>query len=498
MNLPYLAGLPPEIAILALIPGLLVIVVVAAAVRQIPTMTRLAAVTMWLQLALVISICTPQLGRTTDRSVVVYGFSIDRLAAILLVLTTLVAAASLTHAVGFFDRELDGPHAPRRQHVSQFYIYLPLFVLAMYGVLTAQNLGYLWISMEATTLLSAPLVYYHRSRTSLEATWKYLIICSVGIAFAFFGTAIIYSASQHVPGLPSGSLLLPVLQSHASQLPKGLLRLGFVFILLGYGTKAGLFPLHHWLPDAHSEAPAPASALLSGALLNCALVAIWRTRELMGAAGEGRLVEQTLLPMALATVLAASLFLVRQRDLKRMLAYSSMENVGVMATAIAFGSGSGFLLQAINHSLVKVALFLLAGNLIQMYGSKSLKSIHGALNLYPIQGVCLLAGIIAVAGTPPFGSFLSEWIVLSTAADSGHAASVALLTLGLVIAFVALAVQAGGMLFGENSRSLSELPNGRRSLVSLTLVPGILLLLSLWLGVALSPTLMELARGIVL
>ncbi|HET6382095.1 MAG TPA: proton-conducting transporter membrane subunit, partial [Armatimonadota bacterium] len=357
------------IALLGLLPCPLLIVAFAAGIRRIPVLTRAAALLTWVQCAVSLLVCIPRLqGSTTP--VLYYGFAIDRPAAVLLLLTTLVAAASFTHAVVFFGRELANPHPPARQHVSQFYIYAPLFLIAMYGVIAAQNLGFLWIAMEATTLLSAPLVYYHRTKTALEATWKYLIICSVGIAFAFFGTAIIYAASQQVNSLHAGSLLLPDLQAHASLLPRGLLRLGFIFILLGYGTKAGLFPLHSWLPDAHSEAPAPASALLSGALLNCALLALWRTVSLMAAAGEVRLVDQTLLPMALATVAASSLFLLKQHDLKRLLAYSSMENVGIMAVAIALRSSAGFLLQAVNHSLVKVALFLLAGNLLQLYGAK--------------------------------------------------------------------------------------------------------------------------------
>src|SRR5262249_2866174 len=161
-------------------------------------------------------------------------------------------------------------------------------------------------------------------------------------------------------------------------------------------------PLHNWLPDAHSEAPAPASAMLSGALLNCALVALWRIGNLMTAAGEGDFVRTTLLPMGVLTALVASLFLLKQRDLHRMLDYSSMENVGLMAVAIALGTGSGFTMQAINHSLVKVALFLLAGNLLQQYGTKTIKEIRGVLAASPSQGVLLLLAAIAVAGTPPF------------------------------------------------------------------------------------------------
>jgi hydrogenase-4 component F len=357
----------------------------------------------------------------------------------------------------------------------------------MYAVVTADNLGFLWIAVEATTLLSAPLVYYHRSRTALEATWKYFLICSVGIAFAFFGTAILYAASQRVAELAGGSLSMLELTTHAPRLPQGLLRLGFIFMLLGYGTKAGLFPLHSWLPDAHSEAPAPASAMLSGALLNCALVALWRASSLMAAAGDSDFVQATLLPLGVATVLAASLFLLKQHDLKRMLAYSSMENVGLMATAIALGSRSGFALQAVNHSLVKVALFLLAGNLLQQYGTKTIKEMRGVLAVQPAQAVLLLLGAIAVAGTPPFGSFLAEWQILSAAADTRHIITVIVLCASLAVAFIALSARVTAIVFGKTPPAQEAAPATTTPAFALATVPGVLMATSLLLGVLLPP-----------
>src|SRR5439155_16745590 len=205
-------------------------------------------------------------------------------------------------------------------------------------------------------LMSAPLVYFYRSRDSLEATWKYLMLCSVGIAFALLGTVLIFAASQGPDG-SSGTLMVDALVTRGARLDPRLLRLGFIFCLLGYGTKAGLFPLHNWLPDAHSEAPAPASAMLSGALLNCALVALWRISGIVIASGHAAVVRQTMIPMGTLTVLAASFMLLRQHDLKRMWAYSSVEHVGLLTLAMGLGSGSLFLLHAINHSLVKTALF---------------------------------------------------------------------------------------------------------------------------------------------
>jgi hydrogenase-4 component F len=441
-------------------------------------------------------VCGPSLGEHHSTAPVMQGFRLDDTAALFILLTTLVVTAALTHGVGFFTREFESEHPPTARDLRMFYLFTALFLLSMYAVVSADNLGFLWIAIEATTLTSAPLVYYHRSRTSLEATWKYLIICSVGIAFAFFGTAIFYAASQRVSVFNEGSLSISELTAHASLLPRGMLRLGFVFTLLGYGTKAGLFPLHSWLPDAHSEAPAPASAMLSGALLNCALVALWRTSGLMFAAGEGAFIHTALLPMGVITVLAASLFLIKQRDLKRMLAYSSMENVGLMAVAIALSTGSGFALQAINHSLVKVALFLLAGNLLQQYGTKTIREIRGVLIAQPSQAVLLLLAAFAVAGTPPFGSFLAEWQILSVAADSRQIATVIVLCAALAIAFIALSVQFAGIVFDETSAKKEEPRPTPVPVFLLLVIPGLLLTASLLLGVMLTPAAFAVAKGV--
>lgn len=454
-------------------------------------LTRAAAALLAAELALAAAALGPVVAAGVTLADPSAGCCGDATAAWFQLLTVLVAAAALSQAPGFFDRELAGPHPPTARDIRQWYGFAALFVVSMLVVCCADDLGLLWISIEATTLLSAPLVYYHRSRTALEATWKYLIICSVGIAFAFFGTAVLFAASQQSGALPQGSLSVTALRDHAGQLPVGLLRLGFVFTLLGYGTKAGLFPIHTWLPDAHSEAPAPGSALLSGALLNCALVGLLRTSSVLFAAGQARFVQVTLLPLAVATVVAAALMLLRQRDLKRLLAYSSMENVGLMATAIALGQGGAFALQALNHSLVKVALFLLAGNLLQTYGSKSLADMRGLLRHRPAAAVLLAVAVLAVAGTPPFGSFLAEWQILAAAADGGHWATAVWLCGGLAVAFIALAMPLAQIAWGDPPDGLRE-PSPRPPLA----IPAVLVTVSLLLGVAMTPVLWAVAQGV--
>jgi hydrogenase-4 component F len=351
----------------------------------------------------------------------------------------------------------------------------------MYAVLLAQDLGYLWIAMEATTLMSAPLVYFHRSRHALEAAWKYLLLCSVGIAFALFGTLLLFAASER-PG-DGGTLALAELLQRGKALDPHLLRLGFLFCLLGYGTKAGLFPLHNWLPDAHSEAPAPASTLLSGALLNCALVALWRIAAVVTGAGQTSLVHQTLVPAAAATVLAASLMLVRQHDLKRLWAYSSVEHVGLLSLAIGIGSGPLFLLHAVNHSLVKATLFLLAGNIMHLYGTKSLPKLGGLLRAAPTWAILLIAASFAAAGSPPFGTFLSEWLLLSAILSSGHVGAAIVVMLGLTITFLALASHVGRVLFGARPSPVEKLPP-----TGWSVVPAVLMGASLLAGIALAPS----------
>lgn len=475
----------------ALLPLPLLIGLLAAAVPQPMGLARTVAGLAWAQMAIAVWFWAPRLAPGAGAATIAHGLRIDAAGAFFVILTTLVTAAAMTQAVPFFEHELASAHAPTRRQIGQFYAFSSLFLLAMYVVVCADNLGFLWIGMEATTLLSAPLVYYHRTGTSLEATWKYLIICSVAIALGFFGTALLYAASEANPVFAGGSLSIEQLTVHARMLPVGLLRLGYVFVLLGYGTKAGLFPLHSWLPDAHSEAPAPTSAMMSGALLNCALVALWRIGGILHGAGETALVHVTLLPMGVATVVAAALFLLKQHDIKRMLAYSSMENVGLMAIAIAIGSQSGFALQAANHSLVKVALFLLAGSIIQQYGSKKIADIRGMLASRTAHGVLLFALLVAVAGTPPFGSFLSEWQILAAASDQRQYGIVIAVVAALAIAFIALSIHAVDMLLSPAGKATPQPRQVRPPAMVVALLAG-----SVALGIMLTPPLMAIAKGI--
>lgn len=433
----------------------------------------------WLQMIGWVYLLMPLFNGTTAVLEITEDFFLTRLDASFILLTAAVACASFTHAVVFFDREEIGAHAQSSRNVRIHHILSMFFVGVMYLTFMCKNLGYLWICVESTTLLSAPLVFFGRNKNALEATWKYLIICSVGISFALLGTLFIFASSQHGAVAGGGTLSTDKLMAAATQLDPKLLRFGFIFCLLGYGTKAGMFPLHSWLPDAHSEAPAPSSALLSGSLLNCALFAVWRVNEIVDASTRAPLMNQITVWAGTITVVAASLFLIRQYALKRLFAYSSIENVGVMLCAIGLNSGLLFFMQALNHSITKVALFLLSGNIIQGFGKKSLKQQTGLMASAPGWAVLITMAAFAATGAPPFGTFLSELLILMQAMDQHFYVNAALLLLGLSLSFIVICKHVGGVILGAPNQNMEYF----KPLAS-NAIPALLVLCSLLLGLS--------------
>jgi hydrogenase-4 component F len=305
-------------------------------------------------------------------------------------------------------------------------------------VILSHHLGLMWVGMEATTLAMAPNIYFYRTPRSLEATWKYLLICSVGIALALLGSFFLAYATLHV-NLES-PLLFDDLVRHAPELSHPWLRAAFVLILVGYGTKMGLAPMHTWLPDAHGEAPAPVSALLSGALLPCAFLAILRVFHICNAAGEGTFSREIMVVIGLFSMAIGAIFMAGQRDLKRLLAYSSVEHMGILVFGIGLGGLGvfGALLHVLNNGLTKVALFLCAGNIQSAYGSRSTEDVSGAIRRLPVTGTLFLAGFLAITGSPPFGPFLSEFTIVNAALASDQFLAGALFLLLLAIVFIAM------------------------------------------------------------
>jgi hydrogenase-4 component F len=297
-------------------------------------------------------------------------------------------------------------------------------LLAFLGTMTliteAHHLGLMWVALEATTLASAPLLYFNRNRRSLEATWKYLLIGSVGIALALLGSLFLaYAAFRS--GLET-SLLLDDLLREAPRLSRPWLHSAFVLLLVGYGTKMGLAPMHTWKPDAYGEAPGLVGALLAGGLTSCAFLALLRFYQICSAAGEALFVRQVMIVIGLLSMAVAGVFMARQRDFKRMLAYSSVEHMGILVLGMGIGGAGvfGALLHLINNGLTKGVLFLSAGNIHRAYDSKLTTNVSGALKRIPISGALFLAGFFAITGSPPFGPFLSEFTILRAAIDSGQ------------------------------------------------------------------------------
>jgi len=278
----------------------------------------------------------------------------------------------------------------------------------------AQHLGLLWVGIEATTLSTAPLIYFNRTARSIEATWKYLVISSIGIALALLGSFFVGYAA--LLGGGEASLLFGDLLSEAGMLSKPWLRAGFTLLLVGYGTKMGLAPMHTWKPDAYGEAPGVVGAILSGGLTSCAFLAILRLTQITAAAGEGAFANRLLIVIGLASMGVAGALMLGQRDLKRMLAYSSVEHMGILALACGMGAGATFaaLLHLVVNSLGKGAMFLSVGNIHRAFGGKTTGEVHGALRRLPLSGTLFLLGLFAVTGSPPFGPFVSELLILKS------------------------------------------------------------------------------------
>jgi hydrogenase-4 component F len=461
-----------ELLILAAMPTFLIYF--SLAVPKVSITRKLTPIFHWSQLGLVIWMTWSVLTGQEPRITIAPGLALDRIGAYFVVLTTAIMASCVTHADYFFEQEKTSIDESS-WHLRIFYACINLFLFAMTFVFLCDNLGYLWIGIETTTLSSAPLVYFDRTKNALEASWKYLIICSVGIAFALLGTVFIFAASQH-GGIGNGTLTISELILRAPALSFPLLRLGFIFCLIGYGTKAGIFPLHSWLPDAYSEAPAPASAMLSAALVNCALFGIWRVVQITQATNSHSVTFELVAALGTITVVAASLFLVRQHSFKRLWAYSSIENVGLMLVAIGLGSGGLFLLQAINHSLAKAAVFLLSGNIIQGAGTKKLHGLHGIIKSSPMWGGLLALATFAITGSPPFGSFLSEIAILTASANTNHWILAMFLVFAIALSFVAICTHVGGVLFGAPKADFNAVQPLRASIVPAALICGALVL----------------------
>ncbi|MGC2458805.1 MAG: hydrogenase 4 subunit F [Gallionellaceae bacterium] len=405
-----------------------------------------------------------------------------------------VFLVALTAFVGFTTSLFSRPYMRIEQHHGKlsvnmlrlYYSMYQLFSFTMLLALLTNNMGILWVAMEAATLTTVLLVSLYRTPASLEAAWKYFILCGVGIAQALFGTILLYFAAEKILGAGGNALLWTHLNAVKTQIEPTVLSLAFVFLLVGYGTKVGLAPLHNWLPDAHAEGPTPVSAVLSGLLLNVALYAVVRSKVLVDGALGSHLAGNLMMGFGLLSVVMAAFFLSRQKDVKRMFAYSSIEHMGLMT--FAFGMGGPVatfagLLHMTVHSLTKSAIFFAVGHAAQKSGTQLMDGIRGLIRTNPTIGWGLALGTLAILGMPPFGVFTSEFMILTTAMHTYPWTMPFLLT-ALGVAFAAIFGRVQLMVFGETS--------GRRLPHPPALIPVFVhLALVLLLGLYIPPYLAE-------
>ena len=388
-------------------------------------------------------------------------FLIDPFNVFLVALTAFVGLTTSLFSRPYMRVEvLHGRITPGRLRL--YHSMYQLFMLTMLAALTTNNMGLLWVAMEGATLSTVLLVTLYRTPQSLEAGWKYFILCGVGIAQALFGTILLYFAAEKVLGAQGVTALLWThLDAVKSQLEPAVLALAFVFLLVGYGTKVGLAPLHSWLPDAHAEGPTPISAVLSGLLLNVALYAVVRCKILVEGSLHSTLPSRMLMGFGLLSVVLAAFLLFRQRDIKRLFAYSSIEHMGL--ATFAFGLSGPIatfaaLLHMTVHSLTKSAIFFTVGHAAQKAGSQLMDDIRGLITLSPTVGWGLMLGALAILGLPPFGVFASEFLILTTAMRE-QPWSIPFLLLALAVAFAAIFGRVQPMVFGETTaRRLPHAP----------------------------------------
>jgi hydrogenase-4 component F len=417
---------------------------------------------------------------------------VDDLNIVFIVLNTLVGFTTSVFSATYIGHEIE----IGRLRPAQIRFYHAMYQCMMFGMnlaLVANNIGLMWVAVELATLTTVVMVGIYRTHEALEAAWKYFILGSVGIAFALFGTILVYMAAQPIVGEGTNGMVWTLLVQKAAQFDPAILNLAFVFLLLGYGTKVGLVPLHAWLPDAHAEGPTPVSAVLSGLLLNVALYALLRFKILLSANPHAVTPGNLMIALGLLSLIFAAFMLYRRRDIKRMFAYSSIEHMGIIV--FAFGMGGPLanfagLLHMVMHSLTKSGIFFSVGHIAQVKGTQKIAEIKGLTQSHPWLGWGLVIGVLAIAGLPPFGTFMSEFLVVSS--TFARNAWLALpLVFGLLVAFGALMLRVTQLAFGPPEGSSEP---AKASLVPLYLHLAIVLAAGIFLPAAVVTWFQHVAR----
>jgi hydrogenase-4 component F len=401
---------------------------------------------------------------------------VDDLGLVFLLLLVILTLAVSIYTVGWL-KEAVAVGNMRAGSLRSYFALVHAFVATMVVTILADNLGVLWIAMEGTTITSAVLVGYHGHQHGLEAGWKYIIVTTIGISFGLFGTVLVYAAAaQAGTAAMSWSGIMTV----APALDPGIVRIAFIFVMVGYGTKAGLAPMHLWLPDAHSQAPTPVSALLSGILIKCALLGIIRFQTIAAAACGPAFPAEVLLVFGLASVVVATPFILAQHDVKRLLGYHSVEHVGIVALALGLGGTVGTygaLLHVVNHGVTKALAFFAAGTAIARYGTRDMQAIRGLLAVAPMGATLLMLSALSLAGLPPFSIFVSELMLLRSGIGQSHWVAIAIFLAMVVVILAGLLHHVGAMAFGRPPAAASREPEAWSPLLGMMLLAAIMLLL---------------------
>lgn len=417
-----------------------------------------------------------------DGTVVEYGlWYVDGLSALFLMITSTVALAAILYSRGYLSIERAEKKLNMRSE-KQYYLLISLFAAVMLSVFTVSSLGLLWILIELTTLISTFLVGFYHNEQSTEAAWKYLIICSVGITLALIGISLVYASTIGVVDDSTSALNWPVLMDVADKLDPALMKTAMVMIIIGFGTKVGFAPMHTWLPDAHSQAPTPVSALLSATLLNCALYSIFRFYAISELTIPD-FAQTLLLIFGFMSLFIAAMFILTSKDMKRMFAYSSIEHMGLIAVGFGIGTSlsifaSLFLIMA--HSLTKPILFFCAGNVMQEYDTKDMGSIRGMRAKMPFTSFMLIVGTFAIVGLPPFAVFVGEFSMLVAAIDAGLWWLTVILVVLLLIIFAGFILHIIPMLSGETDKDVKD-PKGMARIAPFVFLGGLILFFGLFM-----------------
>ncbi len=415
--------------------------------------------------------------------------TLDPAGLLILLSVSLLYLPSSFYASGYLRYRGDRSN---RVFVASFSSFLGLISLAV----CSHHLGLMWVAIEGTTLVTAPLIYFNRSPRSIEATWKYLLVGSVGIALALLGT--FFLAYSSLSGGSEATLDLALLVENAPGMSVPWLRSAFILLLVGYGTKMGLAPMHTWKPDAYGEAPGVVGALLAGGVTSGAFLALMRVYQIAGAAGQGAFASRLLVFMGLFSMATAGIFMINQRDFKRMLAYSSVEHMGILSLGAGIGGIAlwGALLHVIMNAVTKGVLFLSAGNIHRAYRDKSTDSVQGAFRSIPLSASLFLAGFIAITGSPPFGPFVTEFTILNGAFTGGHFAAGVLFLLFLLVVFIGMGITVLKVVQGVPPRDVAE--GGYRESLLTTAPVLFFMLLVIILGLYIPPFLRDMLDQAVL